>query len=378
MATLVVTFKAGAGEDGFADTMGHLIKGSGYTDGSGFSIWLGDGQYFMMDSEQDQQYAGIGIVGKNIVYKYQGQWIDAYSYSNGWTSESKRTVFFNTSNAPRNAVAYIQALEKQGLVTISGGTMPNTYNKVVINGTTYIDLSGDDVTPSEVLATVSKFHNANGEEVAGTIASKTAATYNVSSSNQTIASGQYLSGTQTIRGVTTSGISAANIKTGVTVKVGDSADDDRIVGVTGTYTSDATAQAGEILSTKTAYVNGTKLTGSMANNGGNNVTVTNKTGTTIPTGFYDGSGKAVIDSTSSTNLVAGNIKQGVTILGVEGTLAPGYGITTGTANVTPAFTAQTLLPSTYNLDYFDEVDVAAISVTETLTTGTTGYTVTVS
>ena len=65
-------------------------------------------------------------------------------------------------------------------------------------------------------------------------------------------------------------------------------------------TSDATAAVAEILATKTAYVNGTKLTGTMPNNGGNNVTVTSKSGTTIPAGYYDGSGKAQIDSTSAT------------------------------------------------------------------------------
>ena len=61
-----------------------------------------------------------------------------------------------------------------------------------------------------------------------------ATTYNVSSSNQTIASGTYLTGTQTIRAVTYSGLSAGNIASGVTVQIGDSADADRIVSVTGT------------------------------------------------------------------------------------------------------------------------------------------------
>ena len=86
-------------------------------------------------------------------------------------------------------------------------------------------------------------------------------------------------------------------------------------------TTDATAAVGEILATKTAYVNKVKLTGTMPNNGGNNVTVTGTSGTTIPAGYYDGSGKALIDSTSATNLIADNIREGVTILGVEGTMS---------------------------------------------------------
>lgn len=56
-----------------------------------------------------------------------------------------------------------------------------------------------------------------------------------SSSDQTIASGRYTTGTQTIKAVTTANITADNIKSGVTVTVGDSADADRILSVTGTY-----------------------------------------------------------------------------------------------------------------------------------------------
>jgi hypothetical protein len=46
---------------------------------------------------------------------------------------------------------------------------------------------------------------------------------------------------------------AGNIKVGVT-----------IAGVTGTFTSDANATAAQILSGKTAYVNGSKITGTIA------------------------------------------------------------------------------------------------------------------
>lgn len=90
-----------------------------------------------------------------------------------------------------------------------------------------------------------------------------ATTYNVSTGNRTISAARYLTGAQTIRAVTTSNISADNIKAGVLVKVGDSADDDRIVGVTGTFTSDGTAAAGDIVSGKSAYVNGSKIDGSL-------------------------------------------------------------------------------------------------------------------
>ena len=126
-------------------------------------------------------------------------------------------------------------------------------------------------------------------------------------------------------------------------------------------TSDATAAVGEILATKTAYVNGTKLTGTMSNNGGNNVTVTNKTGTTIPAGYYDGSGKAQIDSTSATNLIATNIREGVTILGVEGTMSGSEDMHAQAKSATPSFSQQVLTPDTgYNC--LSQVTVAAIPV----------------
>lgn len=130
-------------------------------------------------------------------------------------------------------------------------------------------------------------------------------------------------------------------------------------------TTDATATAGEILATKTAYVNKVKVTGSMPNNGGNNVTVTGKAGTTIPAGYYDGSGKAVLDTTSSTNLVANNIRQGVTILGVEGTLSGEDTLVVGPVSATPSSSQQVITAASQELDYITQVTVAAIPYTET-------------
>ena len=138
---------------------------------------------------------------------------------------------------------------------------------------------------------------------------------------------------------------------------------------TNTYdadTSDANAAAGEILSGKTAYVSGNKITGTMANNGGNNVTISAKTGATIPAGYYDGSGKAVLDSTSNTNLIANNIREGVTILGIEGTMSGSEGVKATSLSVTPYTTAQSFVPSDLG-DYnsITSVTVAAIAYTET-------------
>lgn len=130
-------------------------------------------------------------------------------------------------------------------------------------------------------------------------------------------------------------------------------------------TTDANASASEILSSKTAYVNKVKVTGSMTNNGSNNVTVTSKSGTSIPAGYYDGSGKAVLDSTSLTNLVSTNIRDGVTICGIEGSMTAEDGLTVGAISATPTSSQQVITAASQSLDYITQVTVAAIPYTET-------------
>lgn len=138
--------------------------------------------------------------------------------------------------------------------------MANPISKVVYGNKTLIDLTSDTVTAAKLLSGITA-HAKDGSAITGTIASQAAATYNASTSEQSIASGKYLSGKQTIRAITTAGITAENIKAGAVVKVGDSGSATRIKNVTGTFTADATAAAVNISSGKTAYVNGNKLTG---------------------------------------------------------------------------------------------------------------------
>lgn len=169
-------------------------------------------------------------------------------------------------------------------------------------------------------------------------------------------------GNQTIIDLTTDTLAnASQLLEGVTAHDRSGA----VITGTCTYdadTSDANAAASEILAGKTAYANGNKITGTMPNNGGTNVTVSTKAGTTIPAGFSDGSAKAIIDSASAAALIPGNVREGVTILGVEGEMSGSEGVKATTANVTPYTTAQTIVPTDLG-DYnsITQINVAAIA-----------------
>lgn len=179
--------------------------------------------------------------------------------------------------------------------------MANEYvSKVVLsNGTTLIDLTGDTVTASDVLSGVTT-HGKDGAPITGTC------TY----------------------------------------------DSD---------TSEDTAAVSEILSGKTAHARGALLTGTMTNNGGVTGTISTVSGQyTVAQGYHDGSGKVSISSTEQAKIIAGNIKSGVSILGVTGTYS-GESITAQSKSATPSWSQQTIQPDT-GYDYLSAVTVAAIPI----------------
>ena len=183
--------------------------------------------------------------------------------------------------------------------------MPNTYkNKVIYGGQTLIDLTNDDVTRADVAAG-KQFHLPTGEITTGTN------TYDAD-------------------------------------------------------TSDATATAAEILATKTAYKNGSKLTGTMTNRGAVAGTISTVAGEyTVPQGYHDGSGKVGIDSTEQAKIIATNIRQGVTILGVAGSMSGAEDISATSATITPYTTAQTIIPSDLgNYNSISQINVSAIAYSE--------------
>lgn len=182
--------------------------------------------------------------------------------------------------------------------------MANEYiNKVVLGNETLIDLTGDDISASDVLSG-KKAHLPSGAPVTGTC------TFDAD-------------------------------------------------------TSDATATAAEILNGKTAYKAGTRITGSMPNIGKQTGKITMKAqSVTISKGYHDGSGAVSIDSTEQAKIVAGNIKNGVKILGVDGTYTGSELIKATAGEATPTLSTQTILPSDEgDYDYFTQFIVDAIPVT---------------
>lgn len=176
------------------------------------------------------------------------------------------------------------------------------YNKVIYGTTVLIDLTADTVTADKILASYTA-HDASGASITGTCA------YDVNS-------------------------------------------------------QDATVKVAEMLTGKTAYARGSKLTGTMVNNGAVSLTIDTADGSvTIPQGYHDGSGKVSILSTEVAKIIAGNIKKGITILGVTGTLEPSSEITVQAKTATPKTTAQTILPDT-GYDYLTQVTVNAIPYVE--------------
>jgi hypothetical protein len=131
-------------------------------------------------------------------------------------------------------------------------------------------------------------------------------------------------------------------------------------------TSDATAAGAEILAGKTAYVNGVKITGEMKNNGAVSGVISKKADSyTVPIGYHDGAGRVAISTTEQAKIIAINIRAGVSILGVTGTMSGTESVKVQAKTVTPTTTQQIVLPdSSQGFNYLSQVTVNAIPYNE--------------
>ena len=173
-------------------------------------------------------------------------------------------------------------------------------------------------------------------------------------------------GNQTLIDLTSDTVVANKLLDGYTAHGADGAP------ITGTCTfdadtQDATATAAEILATKTAYKAGAKITGTMPNIGKQNSEITTKAqAVSISQGYHDGSGTVSISATEQAKLIADNIREGVTILGVLGTMSGSEDVKATSLSATPYTTAKIYLPTTQgDYNYFSQVSVAAIAYNET-------------
>ena len=171
-------------------------------------------------------------------------------------------------------------------------------------------------------------------------------------------------GNKVLIDLTADSVSADKILTSFT------AHDKRGVAIIGECTfdvdsQDATVKIDEILYGKTAYARGAKLTGAMPNNGAVSLTISSVNDeVSIAQGYHDGSGKVSILSTEKAKLIASNIKQGITILGVKGSLEPSSEIKVNAKTVTPKTTEQVILPGD-GFDYLSQVTVKEIPYVST-------------
>lgn len=120
-----------------------------------------------------------------------------------------------------------------------------------------------------------------------------------------------------------------------------------------------TVTADKLLEGITAHArNGEIITGSMTNHGAVNGVIDSLACYTIPAGYHDGSGTVTIDITEQDNIIPENIKSGVSILGVQGslflpTLTP---VTPNATNITHFWLPKTLAHPYCNITYEDKTN----------------------
>ena len=130
-------------------------------------------------------------------------------------------------------------------------------------------------------------------------------------------------------------------------------------------TSKDTAGVAEILLGQTAHARGKQLTGTMPNNGAVDGKIETKDGTyTIPQGYHDGSGTCSIDKAEQDKLIAANIREGITVLGVVGSMSSTEGMKSQSKTATPFIAKQTIVPDE-GFNALASVVVEAIPVSET-------------
>ena len=210
--------------------------------------------------------------------------------------------------------------------------------KTVGNGTITLTKSAVSNTPQVTAGYISSGTAGNTSvSLTASVTTQAGQTLHPSTSDQSIAANTYVLGAQTFKAVTLSNLSAENIKDGVTVKVGDSTDDDCVASVTGnysgggtptlqtktkSYTPSETAQSEDVVA-DTGYdglekvsVSVGAISSTYVGTGVPRVEAAiihpSTSDQTIATGTYI-AGAQKFNKVTTTNLTAENIKAGVTV-----------------------------------------------------------------
>ena len=164
-------------------------------------------------------------------------------------------------------------------VSVPAGYYENEVSKAVTSGSATTPATAITANPTisvnsstgVITATASASQSVTPTVSAGYVSSGTAGTVTVSGSAtetlstqaaqtitptttaQTIAAGKYLTGAQTVEGIVCENLTAANIVSGVTVKVGTATDDDSVASVTGTASGGTDTIAQRIENELTSY-----------------------------------------------------------------------------------------------------------------------------
>lgn len=110
-------------------------------------------------------------------------------------------------------------------------------------------------------------------------------------------------------------------------------------------TSEATATENSMIDGVTAFARGSKITGKIPNKGAVNVEISRADDEiAIDYGVHDGSGVVRISAAEKAKLIAANIRAGVTLLGIVGTMSGSEGVKAQSKTVTPSKDGTEILP----------------------------------
>lgn len=194
-------------------------------DASGTKTLLTQGKYCEGDVEivYVRPSSSPTLQSKTRTYTPSGsQQTETVTADGGYDGLSQVGITVNAT--PSGAVTAPSTISASGATVSTGGNIL-TLSKVV------------SVTPSVTTAGYVSSGTAGNSnvELTASVTTQAATTYYPRTYQQTINGSRYLTGTQTFKAVTTSNLTAENIKDGVTIQVGDSDNSGRIASVTGTY-----------------------------------------------------------------------------------------------------------------------------------------------